>query len=629
MAKKFLDLSGLNYLWGKISPLVVPKGGTVGQVLSKKSNEDNDVEWVNQSGGVSSYNNLTDKPQINSVSLSGNKTSQQLGLQDQLVSGTTIKTINGQPVLGSGNLNTANGYIHADDVASMPTPSANYASKICLVPSTTSQGSFDQYACIEDAVVNGQTISGWSWVLIGTTAPIVSVQRVDTLQQLPKWKEMVGYRPTAGASGNITTNTTGLSSHIYDIGDAADVYANVRIVPNTGSPSHLYMVFYYDATLPSCALGSESTSCLGWDHDKTENPSTTEPLVLTDDKLTLPSGTRYVLIVTSGSYTTDEYNSVKTFTPVPQSLVKKQVNANEILYFETLVSSPLYNGVSGTSEEQVTDTLSGWGIMFPQSYSSVGKQTPVIAMLHGLNGFVSSTVLGYPSSASWISWRDMYLSAGFAVLDVNGYGVSTSDDVKSRSYGNQQFVETLDKAFEYVKANYNVCDKLLLHGTSMGGGGALSYLMNHANKIAGVGLFAPALLPYSLRKAGDGASALTAWGYADAQEAFDDDYKRLVGYAPMMEGDFSWKTVNPSAQNPIIEFTSPTRLPHVPIRIWQGTNDEQVPYANTQKLVDLLRLGNVDVKLRTITNGTHNVSVGDPSYVRSEAVSWFKRFANL
>lgn len=55
-------------------------------------------------GGTSDYTNLTNKPQINSVTLSGNKTSSDLGVQDTLVSGTNIKTINGASILGSGNL---------------------------------------------------------------------------------------------------------------------------------------------------------------------------------------------------------------------------------------------------------------------------------------------------------------------------------------------------------------------------------------------------------------------------------------------------------------------------------------------------------------------------------------------
>jgi hypothetical protein len=61
----------------------VPAGGSTGQVLAKKSNADNDTEWVNQSGGgggTSDYDDLSNKPSINNVTLSGNKTAAQLGL---------------------------------------------------------------------------------------------------------------------------------------------------------------------------------------------------------------------------------------------------------------------------------------------------------------------------------------------------------------------------------------------------------------------------------------------------------------------------------------------------------------------------------------------------------------------
>ena len=70
MPSKYLDLSGLSYLWEKIKAkitallptstsdltndsgfVVAPSGGTIGQVLAKASDADNDVEWVNQKGG--------------------------------------------------------------------------------------------------------------------------------------------------------------------------------------------------------------------------------------------------------------------------------------------------------------------------------------------------------------------------------------------------------------------------------------------------------------------------------------------------------------------------------------------------------------------------------------------------
>ena len=59
--------------------------------------------------GTDDYDQLNNRPQINSNTLTGNKTSSDLGLQDALVSGTNIKTINNQSLLGSGNITISGG----------------------------------------------------------------------------------------------------------------------------------------------------------------------------------------------------------------------------------------------------------------------------------------------------------------------------------------------------------------------------------------------------------------------------------------------------------------------------------------------------------------------------------------
>ena len=56
-----------------------PAGGTTGQVLAKKSNADYDTEWVDQEAGTVDYTDLTNKPQIGGVTLTGNKTLHDLG----------------------------------------------------------------------------------------------------------------------------------------------------------------------------------------------------------------------------------------------------------------------------------------------------------------------------------------------------------------------------------------------------------------------------------------------------------------------------------------------------------------------------------------------------------------------
>lgn len=57
-----------------------PTGGTTGQVLAKASNDDYDTEWVDQgSGGTTDYTELTNKPKIGGVTLTGDKSLSDLG----------------------------------------------------------------------------------------------------------------------------------------------------------------------------------------------------------------------------------------------------------------------------------------------------------------------------------------------------------------------------------------------------------------------------------------------------------------------------------------------------------------------------------------------------------------------
>lgn len=71
------------------------------------------------SGGVEFYAELPDKPSINGTELDGGKQLWQFGIQPELKSGENIKTINGNSILGSGNIEIENG------MAEIPVASAN------------------------------------------------------------------------------------------------------------------------------------------------------------------------------------------------------------------------------------------------------------------------------------------------------------------------------------------------------------------------------------------------------------------------------------------------------------------------------------------------------------------------
>lgn len=75
------NLQDLNLDWilRKIAAL---RGGSAGQYLYKKSNKDFDFGWKTGSGGggASDYLDLDNKPSINNIELTGNKTASDLGL---------------------------------------------------------------------------------------------------------------------------------------------------------------------------------------------------------------------------------------------------------------------------------------------------------------------------------------------------------------------------------------------------------------------------------------------------------------------------------------------------------------------------------------------------------------------
>ena len=73
-------------------------------IVTYTNGETHDAGIIEGGGGTTDYEQLTNKPKVNGNTLIGNKTSAQLGLQSELVSGTNIKTINGTSLLGSGDV---------------------------------------------------------------------------------------------------------------------------------------------------------------------------------------------------------------------------------------------------------------------------------------------------------------------------------------------------------------------------------------------------------------------------------------------------------------------------------------------------------------------------------------------
>ena len=175
---------------------ILPTGGTTGQVLKKTSNSNYAVAWGDSGGGggggsgTSDYTDLSNKPQINSVTLSGNLSASDLGL------GTYSKPSGGIPETDlSEDLQEA--LDAAESAYQKPSggiPSSDLASGVqsALLPSVSSSD-------------NGKvlSVSGGSWA---AASPFAVHKASITLSN--SWSGSGPYTKTVTISGaTITSNT--------------------------------------------------------------------------------------------------------------------------------------------------------------------------------------------------------------------------------------------------------------------------------------------------------------------------------------------------------------------------------------------------------------------------------------
>lgn len=118
-----------------------------------------------------SYADLTNKPSINSVTLSGDKTSSDLGLQDTLVDSgdnQNIKTINNKSILGSGNIT----------VSSLPSQSGQ-SGKFLTTNGTAASWSAVSYNNLTNKLTAGTDISISNSNVVSCTHPEVYLSEDD------------------------------------------------------------------------------------------------------------------------------------------------------------------------------------------------------------------------------------------------------------------------------------------------------------------------------------------------------------------------------------------------------------------------------------------------------------------
>ena len=117
-------------------------------------------------GGGQDYTDLTNKPSINDVTLEGNKSLSELGVQATLTSGTNIKTINNESILGSGNITIEGGGEENSEKDNLLYANLRQLAKLSTFPLYSVKGNI--------GIIGDSTISGYRGV------KIASLLQVDT-----------------------------------------------------------------------------------------------------------------------------------------------------------------------------------------------------------------------------------------------------------------------------------------------------------------------------------------------------------------------------------------------------------------------------------------------------------------
>ena len=131
-----------------------------------------------RTSGVSDYSELTNKPSINGTELVGDKSLSSLGIQETLISGTNIKTINGKNILGEGNIQISGGSGLSDDIKTSLLACFQH------VAWTDSHGQ-DYYNALYEALydTSSRTLESISAVFTQGSAVIYDTVPLDSLKQ--------------------------------------------------------------------------------------------------------------------------------------------------------------------------------------------------------------------------------------------------------------------------------------------------------------------------------------------------------------------------------------------------------------------------------------------------------------
>lgn len=254
-------------------------------------------------------------------------------------------------------------------------------------------------------------------------------------------------------------------------------------------------------------------------------------------------------------------------------------------------------------------------LCLPDSYSENGEKTQLIISCHG----AGETVDREKSFAGGIYATLGCIDAGYAALDIDG------SDPCGLTKGCPEHIFALYRAYKYVIKHYNLTEKVVVQGSSMGGMTATNFACTFPSITMALGLFYPRLNMRSFETA-DGHFCLGSWDKTTPKADGKSTRDRTVEFFHMDGGEWNEERVigfdsynNRSFTN---EKGEKVVIPPCPIKIWHGTADTVVDPVISKEYVKAVRRGGCYAELRMIEGLGHKTI----DSMRTELRMWFDRF---
>ena len=282
----------------------------------------------------------------------------------------------------------------------------------------------------------------------------------------------------------------------------------------------------------------------------------------------------------------------------------------DLVFFKVVYNH--FRDVSGSTVNEVTDREE-WAececcLCLPESYSDSGEETPLVIFCHGSGGRVSEEGKMIGGIENVLPCVD----AGYAVLDVNG------SELHGITVGCPEHIAALYKAYRHAVKHYNVSDRVLVGGGSMGGQVALNFANTYPSITLALGLFYPRLNMDGVEI--NGRHIIGSWEKEKNVDKIEACYRfhkpgewcedTTVGFNPYRSRSF----INADGERVVI--------PPCPIKLWQGMDDVVVDPAMAEEFIRSCRRSGSFAELRMLEGRGH----GPNSVMRQELVMWFNRF---